>query len=311
MIEEQEAPQGSMEGTEGAPPGQDRGRRGLIIGIVIALAAVTAGAGTWVLVSRLGSGGAETPEEAIRGYYEAIAAGDCAEVASFVDPSFASEQEICSGLQEATASAGTLESIGEVDLRGDRAFVIASRTVDGLTDQRIVTVNKLDAGWMLAGGNACWGEEYPDDMGNDHLAEGETYAGYSSSPPTSGPHAPQPAETGTIYETAQPVESLVHSMEHGAVVFWTNGMDEALQQHAEDTVVEVYDQGYESLVVTPGEGLADPFTMTAWGVVQRCVGVDAESIQTFVDTHYGSGLEGMMACFGSAATLPGCAGKGY
>lgn len=307
MTEEQHEPEAAEPAPAVATPEAPapRSRKGPMIGLVVALIAATAGAGGWLLLSRSG-GGAETPRAAIEGYYEGLGSGDCAATAAYVDPSFASEQEVCAAFDESRTNAGTLVAIGEVDQRGDQAFVITTRTAGGITDDRIVTVNDVDGSWKLAGGNACWGPENPQDLGNDHLAEGETYTGYSSMPPASGPHAPTPTETGTIYESPQPHEELVHAMEHGAVVFWTSGMDDALQQHAEDSVIDVFNQGYESLIMTP-DTLDDPFTMTAWGVVQRCVGVSASEIQEFVDTHYGSGMEGMMACFGdAAAALPGC-----
>lgn len=41
---------------------------------------------------------------------------------------------------------------------------------------------------------------------------------YRTNPPTSGPHNPEPAEDG-IYDVPPPTEKLVHSLEHGRVVF--------------------------------------------------------------------------------------------
>jgi hypothetical protein len=114
-----------------------------------------------------------------------------------------------------------------------------------------------------------------------------------------------------IYSEPQPNEELVHAMEHGAVVFWVNsGMAPKLQERAEEMVLETYDQGYESLIVAPTDQIQEPFAMSAWGTIQRCVGVDGETIRSFVDQFYGSGLEGSLACFGSAASLPGCQRQG-
>jgi len=290
------------------PPGRRGPSKGLIIGLASAVVAAAIGAGALLLLR--GSGGAETPEEAVRGFYAGLADDDCAAAASFVDPSFLSEEELCEGFGEAKKLAGTLGAIKSTDMRGDSAFVVAERTVDGVTDQRIVTVNNLDAGWAVAGGNACWGMETPEDLGNEHLAEGETFSGYSV-PPSSGPHSPSPTETGVIYSEPQPNEELVHAMEHGAVVFWVNsGMAPKLQERAEEMVLETYDQGYESLIVAPTDQIQEPFAMSAWGTIQRCVGVDGETIRSFVDQFYGSGLEGSLACFGSAASLPGCQRQG-
>jgi hypothetical protein len=41
---------------------------------------------------------------------------------------------------------------------------------------------------------------------------------YRTNPPTSGPHNPLPAEDG-IYDDPPPTEKLVHSLEHGRVIF--------------------------------------------------------------------------------------------
>ncbi|HYH28605.1 MAG TPA: DUF3105 domain-containing protein [Actinomycetota bacterium] len=192
-------------------------------------------------------------------------------------------------------------------MQGGAAYLVASRTISGVTDQRIMTVKRdADGGWRYAGNSACYGEESPQDLGNRHLDEGEPAPTYSSNPPTSGPHDSTPSQTGTIFKTPQPSEQLVHSMEHGAVIFWTN-LQEPLAKTAEDAVLDVYDQGYESLIITPKSDMDVPLAITAWGSLQKCVGVDATEIQRFVDAHYAQGLEGFMACFNDKATsLPGC-----
>jgi hypothetical protein len=287
---------------EGPPPARRR-PRGLIIGLVVGLVAVAAGAGGYFLFLR--DGGAKTPEEALQGFYAAVAAGDCERAATFVDPSFVTQADLCKDLDGVKAEAGTLGAVKSVDDQGDVAYVVASRTVKGLTDQRIITVNKGPEGWAVAGGAACYGEEQPADLGNTHLGSGETFQGYNSVPPTSGPHDPNPAEMGTIFRSPQPNEKLVHSMEHGAVIFWTN-LPDKLAKHAEETVLDVYDQGYESLILTPDPDMEYAFAMTAWGTLQQCVGIDGEEIQRFVDAHYGSGAEGLLACLGSGA--PSCKG---
>ena len=42
------------------------------------------------------------------------------------------------------------------------------------------------------------------------------------------------------------------------------------------------------------------------GVLQTCSDIDPTAIQAFIDGYYGSGLEGILACLGGAAELPGC-----
>ncbi len=56
-----------------------------------------------------------------------------------------------------------------------------------------------------------------EDLGREHLAPGQTYDFYNSDPPTTGPHAPLPAEWG-VHDLPVAREVLPHNMEHGGVV---------------------------------------------------------------------------------------------
>ena len=55
----------------------------------------------------------------------------------------------------------------------------------------------------------------PKNEGSEHV---ETKVKYKSNPPTSGNHNPTPAGDGVFEEPAQ-TEALVHSLEHGRVIF--------------------------------------------------------------------------------------------
>lgn len=274
------------------------------IAIAVAVAVIAAGVGAFFLLK--GGGGAKTPEEAVQGFYAALASGDCTEAAKFTDPTWADEAATCKGLKDWKQSYGTLGKVESSDVQSDAAYLVLSAKIGGISDQRIATVNKTpDDTWGFAGTSACYGEEAPEDLGNEHLDDGETFTAYSSDPPTSGPHAGTPAEMGHIFTSPQPNEALVHSLEHGAVIFWSN-LEGPLAKKGEEAVKDVFFQGYENLIFTPKPDLDVPFAMTAWGTLQKCVGVEATEIQTFVDTHYGQGIEGFVACSGSAAELPGC-----
>jgi hypothetical protein len=64
--------------------------------------------------------------------------------------------------------------------------------------------------------------------GRTHLQPGETYAGYRSVPPTSGPHAFQPLPARpAVYDHQPPAEALVHNLEHGYVVLWYDALSPA------------------------------------------------------------------------------------
>jgi hypothetical protein len=250
--------------------------------------------------------GAATPEAALRGYYRGLAAGDCEATARFVDPSEIPPEQICDRFDEILELSGELLRVVERAEEGDRATLIFERTVQGVTDRRISRVRRTGSGWLLAGGSSCYPEERPPDLGGDHLARGEGFDEYSSNPPTSGPHAPQPVEAGRIYREAQPVAGLVHSMEHGAVVFWVGPVEPAFRERVEAIVESIGQQGYPSLILTPYAGMSAPLAMTAWGTLQRCIGVDPIEIGQFVERYYASGLEGRMACEGAALTIPAC-----
>ena len=161
-----------------------------------------------------------------------------------------------------------------------------------------------------------------DADATEHVAEGETVE-YDTNPPAAGPHAGTTADVGVIYgaeenggwfssatqESPYTVENFVHSMEHGAVVFWTNNLSEEEQLLAEDTVNELYGQGYQHLIMVEYNDMDVPFAMTAWSYLQECEAMDeltVQNMQLFTDSFYGSGIEGFLACSGEAAALPGC-----
>jgi hypothetical protein len=153
----------------------------------------------------------------------------------------------------------------------------------------------------------CAPVEHPEDLGTAHLAEGEEPPEYSSDPPASGPHDPSPTEAGVFYDSEQPNPQLIHAMEHGAVIFWTNGLSEAEDTEFRDAVNEVFSQGYRSLIGVPYPALEGKVAMTAWGTLQVCDQVDPAAIEEFVAAFYGSGGEGILACQDPASeSLPAC-----
>ncbi|HYH28604.1 MAG TPA: hypothetical protein VEA19_07515, partial [Actinomycetota bacterium] len=93
--------------------------------------------------------------------------------AAYADPTWAAEAEICKQIGNWRKTLGTLGKISSSDVQGGAAYLVASRTISGVTDQRIMTVKRdADGGWRYAGNSACYGEESPQDLGNRHLDEG-------------------------------------------------------------------------------------------------------------------------------------------
>ena len=87
-----------------------------------------------------------------------------------------------------------------------------------------------------------------ESQGQEHIAEGSTeHPPYSSNPPTSGPHWPQPANWG-VYEGTQPDEQLVHNLEHGGV--WISYRQDKVNQ---DTINLLRDfaRRYQLIIVEP------------------------------------------------------------
>ena len=142
-----------------------------------------------------------------------------------------------------------------------------------------------------------------------HVNRELTAEDYSSNPPAGGDHSSDTAEVGTIYDEPQPLGPLVHSLEHGAVIGWTNGLSEEQTQQVEDAFNALFQDGYKSLIVVEYPDMDVPFALSAWGAVQTCSGIDPVAIGTFVGTYYGSGPEGELACVdpqGGRVKVPTC-----
>jgi hypothetical protein len=151
----------------------------------------------------------------------------------------------------------------------------------------------------------CASLEAPADEGRAHLAEGET-ASYGSYPPTSGPHDPIPAETGW-YDEMQPVEALVHSLEHGYIVLYRSGLGPADEAALRARFDELVAEGFGGLISVPDESIKDPMTLTAWNRLQRCVRAEPDALEGFVREHYAQAPEATAACaLEGAAALAVC-----
>ncbi|HEX9824580.1 MAG TPA: histone H1-like repetitive region-containing protein, partial [Actinomycetota bacterium] len=194
-------------GPEPAQPSLPRRRRrtaGIVAAIVAGAAAL--GGGGYALLS--GDTERGSPEESVRGYYRALEADDCRLAATFVDPAFATQQRLCEQFDDIRRASGTLSDVLSVDVRDDRATMRIVRVVAGVSEERLVGARSVEEGWLLTGGKSCYDVQRPEDLGNDHLEEGEVFSGYSSNPPTSGPHDAIATEPGVIYQEPQPVERL-------------------------------------------------------------------------------------------------------
>lgn len=121
----------------------------------------------------------------------------------------------------------------------------------------------------------------------DHAAEGEVVT-YETSPPVAGRHAPGSAPCGT-YAVPVPSETLVHSLEHGAVYLLFSPSLPAEQIEALQEIAAGYD---ENVLSAPYEGeMAAPIAVGSWGERMDLETLDRDAIQTYLDAFAGEGPE--------------------
>lgn len=151
--------------------------------------------------------------------------------------------------------------------------------------------------FLLSSRGRSW-PEYPytvqtfEDQGNAHLEPGETYDQYNSNPPTSGPHAPKPADWG-VHDERVPKEALVHNMEHGGVVIWYDcsagaaPLDEAQCRELRDQLAAVAERNSEDgkrVAMVPYAGMDHRIALTAWRTLDAFDQFDGERVQAFIDS---------------------------
>lgn len=130
---------------------------------------------------------------------------------------------------------------------------------------------------------ACGSIERPAVQGGSHLLEGaEPPVPYTTTPPTSGWHASGAFEVG-IFGPEDPLTEpeQVSVLEADAVVVTWNGLSQQQRDALEALVRERFPG---QAAVTFYDGLPPgQVALTAWGVLQRCDGLDAEAIAAFID----------------------------
>lgn len=148
----------------------------------------------------------------------------------------------------------------------------------------VVIIIVVPVGVNLFQRSALPGETFPD-LGNSHVAEGDTSADYNSDPPTSGPHW-ETVAAWQSYDFIVPDQVLVHNLEDGGVILWyTLGSAEENQQNMRQ--LEEVAKGFERVVVAPREGLGAPFAATAWQRRQLFETLDTAAMRTFIEAYEG------------------------
>jgi Protein of unknown function (DUF3105) len=129
-------------------------------------------------------------------------------------------------------------------------------------------------------------------QGQQHLQPGQDYTSYNSTPPTSGPHDPQPAPCGV---SSQPIPNTVqvHDLEHGVVmVQYRPGLDPA-QVRALEELGRTYSS---HVIVAPYAGLPTPVAATAWTKLMTLQRADTGKLRRFIDRFRQHGPEAGVPC---------------
>jgi len=149
---------------------------------------------------------------------------------------------------------------------------------------------------LRSGGDSRPDYPYPvqtfKDQGREHLPAGQTFDFYNSNPPTSGPHASQPADWG-VHEEPVPKEVPVHNMEHGGVVIWYDcsagvPLGDAQCQELRDQVAAVVESALADgklVLMVPYLEMEHRIALTAWRTLDTLDEFDAARVQAFID-HY-------------------------
>lgn len=122
----------------------------------------------------------------------------------------------------------------------------------------------------------CSPIETPPDGGRDHLQPGQTPS-YTSNPPASGAHNPNPQPPG-IYDSPIDPTMEVHSLEHGYVIIHYNGIPSDQLQQLKDLV----SRDPRKMILSPYPSMPYKVTMIAWDHLQTCTGVSGQDISSFV-----------------------------
>ena len=133
------------------------------------------------------------------------------------------------------------------------------------------------------------GESVSTSGAADH--SGQPAGGYSTSPPTSGPHLPQAPSWGE--QRSLPEASQVHALEHGGVLVQYNCPTPCLELVRNlRSITSRYDRG---VILAPYSGMDSRIALTSWGQIDLLVDFDQERIEEFVDKNRGHAPEGNQA----------------
>ncbi len=135
------------------------------------------------------------------------------------------------------------------------------------------------------GAAPCSNLQVVNDEGRGHLTPGETPT-YISNPPTSGTHNPVWAQAG-VYGDNVDITQLVHSMEHGYIILFYNG----ISQNEIDQLASIQRSDSYKMIVAPNPNMPYKVAIAAWDHLQTCDGVNEQAIRSFTAQFRNQGPE--------------------
>ncbi len=130
------------------------------------------------------------------------------------------------------------------------------------------------------------GAAVPIMTSEPHLPVDSDPGQYNSDPPTSGLHYAESAQAGFYDENiyTYPAGYLVHSLEHGYVIFWYNCslLDESGCTELKSQIRSLIDDlGGTKLIAYPWDSLDVPLVLTSWGRIEKFEDFDVERATAF------------------------------
>ncbi len=126
-----------------------------------------------------------------------------------------------------------------------------------------------------------------DIVSREHVQSGTPVTSYTSNPPSSGPHWPNPANKG-IYDNSLPDEQLVHDLEHGYI--WISYKPGA-SDDVKNKLKEIVQKDAWKIILEPREKDDKLIGLAAWGRVLNLDNLDEKRIKEFISTYRNRGPE--------------------
>ena len=153
----------------------------------------------------------------------------------------------------------------------------------GLAGVAVLAV--LAFGYWLAFLQPRPGESVSTTGSGDH--SGRPADGYSTSPPTSGPHAPQAPAWGGQGSLSEQLQ--VHALEHGGVLVQYNCSPPCPEIVSS---LRFITSGYgEGVILAPYAGMDAKIALTSWGKIDLLDEFDRDRVKEFVSKNRGHGPE--------------------